>query len=224
MAQIILISSINAASGKTTLAAHLGVMLAREYRTAVMDSAGGNSDLAAFIARRYTINLSRNINMPVPEYHSLDKNTFQEIQDKYDVILLDSPHEKYFKQADIWITPIRGEEGLKALTEKNSLYAALVWQAKKQRAAEGKNAFRWIVIPQEKYSAEINENLAQIGKFWGYAAAPVFPDRPEYAQGLKSGMTVLDKDLPALKTLFELPDMYARRDLKKLAEFIWSNK
>lgn len=224
MAQIIVISSVNTESGKTLLTAHLAVMLAKDYKVAVMDCAGETSPLAMFVAKRYNLNLSKNYLLPVPEYHSLRKETLLWASDKYDVIILDSPDAKYFKEADIFITPLKEFEGLNAIADKKSMYASLLWNAKKNRAAEGKSTFRWVVAPNGDYSVEDYKKLSEAGKFLGFSVAKRLTNRSVYAEGLKCGITVLDKDQPAFKTLFDFADLYARRDLKKLADFIWQNK
>ncbi len=224
MAQIIIINSINNAAGKTLLTAHLAVMLASEYKTAVLDNAGENSALAMFIARRYNLNLSQKCNLPIPPYYSLQKEKFDTLKNTNDVLLLDSPDEKYFKHADILITPLYKEEGALSVSSPNSLYASLIWEAKKKRAAIGKNAFRWVVVPNDDYTDEQIEKISASAKTLGFQISSRLHRRNEYAAGLKNGITVLDKDLPELKTLFDLPDLYARRELKKLASFIWPAK
>lgn len=224
MAQIVIINSVNNAAGKTTLTAHLAVMLAAEYKSAVLDNAGENSALAMFVAKRYNLNLGKNYHLIVPPYYSLQKEKFDELGDTCDVMLLDSPDEKYFKYADVLITPIRGREGALSVSSTDSLYAAFIWDAKKKRAAIGKSAFRWVVVPNDDYSNEEIEKIAACGKILGFQLAPRLHHRLEYANGLKNGVTVWDKDQPELKTLFDLPDLYARRELKKLASFIWPPK
>ena len=219
MVQVIVISSVNQKSGKTLLTAHLSVMLAKEYKTAVFGGAN-NSTLSDFIAKRHTLNLGKDYNLPIPDYKTLNKQTFETIEN-YDVVILDSPDSKYFCQADIFITPMRENEGINALSSSNSLYATLVWNSKKQRASSNKNTFKWIVVPNDEYNKEEYQILEKSSKLLGFSIAPYFTDRPEYTQGLKTGITVIDKDIPKLKTLFDLPDLYARRDLKKLTDFIW---
>ena len=78
MAQIVIINSVNNAAGKTTLTAHLAVMLAAEYKSAVLDNAGENSALAMFVAKRYNLNLGKNYHLIVPPYYSLQKEKFDE--------------------------------------------------------------------------------------------------------------------------------------------------
>lgn len=222
MVQIVVINSINQNSGKTLLAAHLSVMLAKDYKVLLMDDKS-KSELSDFIALRHVLNLSKNYNLPVPSYLSLNKQSFKQIQE-YDVVILDSPDSQYFQFADIFVTPLTSKDGLNSLSERNSLYANLIWNAKKQRALSGKNAFKWVVIPNDTYSQEEYKNLNTSARLLGFSVAPQFLNRKEYGNGFKSGITVLDKDIPQLKTLFDLPDLYARRDLKKLADFIWQNK
>lgn len=224
MAQVLVINSSNTGSGKTLLAAHLAVMLSRDYKVAVADSLKDESQLANFIAKRYNLNLVKNYNLPVPQYYALKKDTLNEISKEFDVIILDSPESEYFKYADIFVTPLHSEEGINSLSSKNSLYASLIWEAKKQRAALGKSAFRWVACLNDDYTPEQLGLLEQNAKFLGFAVSPVLQNRNEYKLGLEQGLTVLDKDQPELKTLFDLPDLYARRNLKKIAEFIWQNK
>ena len=221
MVQVVIVNSVNQKSGKTLLVAHLAVMLAKEYKTAVLD--GANSTvLANFIAKRHALNLEKNYNLPVPDYKTLTKQNFENIAN-YDVVILDTSDSKYFPYADIFITPMRGVEGLNALSSGSSLYAGLIWEAKKQRAANNKNAFRWVVVPNDKYADDDYKKLEQSSRMLGFSLTPYFSDRPEYEQGLKQGITVIDKDMPKLKTLFDFPDLYARLDLKKLTDFIWQN-
>ena len=61
------------------------------------------------------------------------------------------------------------------------------------------------------------------GRFAGFEVSPRLPYRPEFAAGFKTGITALDKDHKILESLFKMPDLYARRDLKKITDFIWQN-
>jgi hypothetical protein len=221
MAQVVVIGSFNTNSGKTLLTAHLGVILASLYQTAVADATGQTSSLAFFIGQRYAYNLAHASPLVVPNYHSLSKGIFEEMVQKYDVLLLDSPDFSYWAKADVMITPVNSKEGVQALCAKDSPYAALLWQAKKERAAAGKNAFRHIVVPNGSLEEADLELLRSSGKLSGFVVAPGLSVRPVYDSGLKSGITVWDKDGPAFVKLFDLNDLYARRELKQLAEFIW---
>ena len=51
MTQIIALTSFNHLSGKTLIAAHLAVMLAKDYKTAVFEEANKQSSLSEFIAK-----------------------------------------------------------------------------------------------------------------------------------------------------------------------------
>ena len=223
MVQVIVINSPNTQTGKTLLTAHLAVMLAKDYQTAVLDNVN-NSPLAMFVAKRYTLNLGKDYNLSIPQYYSLKKSILPEINSRYDAIILDSPDAEYFQTADVLLTMLRGKDALQNLIAQNSLFASLIWEAKKQRAAAGKNSFRWIICPNDDYSPENMQQLKNAGRFLGFTIAPLLNWRDEYGKGLLQGITVSDKDLPEFKTLFDLPDLYARRNLKKLTDFIWQNK
>ena len=224
MAQIVVINSPDLQSGKTLFSAHLGVMLSSSYKTAVMDCVAGKTPLSMFIAKRYALNLADNCGLSVPNYISLEKDVLQETMSQYDVIVIDSPSDKYLKYADVLITILRENREISSLTEKDSSYVSKVWQAKKSRAADGKNTFRWVVVPNGDFSASQYDKLLQTGKFLGYSIAPQLKIRNAYSDGMKNGVTVLDKDLAAFKSSFLIADLYARRDLKKTSEFIWQNK
>lgn len=224
MTQIIVINSLNASSGKTLFATHLAVMLAKDYKIVVMDGLKTHSPLADFIAKRYTLNLHGKYNLPIPQYQSLNQRSMEDAMQNFDVVLLDSPDCKYYKNADVMLTLLSGEEGVNSVCQKNSLFASLIWDAKKSRAANGKNTFHWVVIPNDNLTTTQTESVVRNGKFLGFTCAPKLEKRKEYAQAMSSGITAVDKDLPELKTLFDLPDLYARRNLKKIADFIWQNK
>ena len=224
MAQVIVISSLNAQSGKTLLSAHLSIMLCKDYKTALFDSAAEQSPLAAFIAARYHLNLSKNYNLFVPTYHSLSKTELTNNLSHFDAIILDAPDSKFFPEADVLITPVKGKNGLDALNGAKAPFAALVWDAKKRRAAMGKNAFRWVVVPNDDFSSVEEQQLKKTGRFAGFEVAPRLSRRAEFETGLKTGVTVMDKDIKGLESLFKMPDLYARRNLKKLTDFIWQNK
>ncbi len=224
MAQVIVISSLNAQSGKTLLSAHLSVMLCKDYKTALFDSAAEKSPLAAFIAARYHLNLSKNYNLFVPAYHSLTKTELTNNLSHFDAVILDAPDPNFFPEADVLITPVKGKSGLSALSEAKASFASLVWDAKKRRAAMGKNAFRWVVVPNDDFSSAEEQQLQKTGRFAGFEVAPRLPHRAEFETGLKTGITVMDKDIKSLESLFKMPDLYARRDLKKITDFIWQNK
>ena len=97
MVQIVVINSINRYSGKSLVAAHLAVMLAKDYKVAVMDEFS-KSDLSDFVAKRHALNLSKDLNLAIPIYQTLNKENFSKI-DEYDVVILDSPSDKYFAYA-----------------------------------------------------------------------------------------------------------------------------
>lgn len=224
MVQIIVVSSLNTQSGKTLLSAHLGVMLCKDYKTAFFDSMGQNSALANFVAARYHFNLSKNYQLQVPTYFALSKTEITNQAKNFDAFILDAPEPKFFPEADVLITPVVGREGLLALSGPEAPFAALVWDSKKRRAATGKNTFRWVVVPNDDYTPEQIRRLAETGRFAGFEVAPRLTNRAEFATGLKTGLTVADKDQENLKNLFSMPDLYARRDLKKITDFIWQNK
>lgn len=224
MTQIIALTSFNHLSGKTLIAAHLAVMLAKDYKTAVFEEANKQSSLSEFIAKRCHLTISDKHALSLPTYHQLFKTNFKELSVPFDVVILDSPAAEFLPLADIVITPLRHLEGFTSLSNAQSPFASTIWEAKKQRASKGKNTFKWIVLPNDDDTAFDNLQLQKSAQLLGFEIAPRLENRAEYAQGIKTGITVIDKDIQSLKNLFDMSDLYARRNLKKITDFIWRNK
>ena len=82
-----------------------------------------------------------------------------------------------------------------------------------------KTGFFVCVIPGDK-----TVDLKKAAKLSGYRLAPVLNKNESYEKGIREGTTVLDKNLDFFKKDFSETDFWARRNLKQILEFIWSEK
>lgn len=224
MTQIIILNSVNSRSGKSLMSAYLATVLSKNYKTALMDCGNSSKSTAFFAAKRQKINREKNLGLPIFDYFPFSKELFEKIRSDYDFVILDSPDVSLFYEADILLTMMSAREGLDSLKFKNSLYAMLVFNAKKQRAIQGKSTFQWLVVPNDDYDKQDLDAVKQNGMFLGFKLSERLQKNEKLSQGLQNGVTVLDMDLPKLKKEFDLPSFALRRNLKKIFEIMWQNK
>jgi len=224
MGQIIYVSEFGREQNQTAFAAHLATVLAEQSKAAIVDFSKQAQDLEMFIAQRHNFNLKNNQNLPVPTYFSYKQNLLEEISKKFDFIVLDSKKTELMKNADVVITLVDDENICQQLTSRTSELSNIFWGEKKARAANGKNTFDHVVIPSAFLKKEVLEHLQKNAPSMGYRLSPCLKTWDVYKKGLKSGITILDKNMPYFKKDFLEADFLARRNLKQILEFIWSEK
>ena len=201
---------------QTLLTAHFAVALSSKFKTAVVDCHLKNEMLEIFLAKRHHLNISKNSGLTVPAYFKYQKDILKNLSDEYEFILSDIENLKNAQECDILVIPLL-EEKLPEITAHNSPLSEAVWQAKKRCAATGKNAFLSVVLP---YGDKKNTKTLKDALMMGYLVAPFLSDYHFFEHGFKQGVTCLDKDLPDFKKDFGAQDFYARRNIKKIIEFI----
>ncbi len=224
MAQIIYVSKAGNAKGQTLFAAHLATILAENKKTALVDFHPQNHLLEMFVAKRHHFNLKEKQKLPVPAYVAYQKSTFAETASKYGFSVLDCSDPSLLKEADILITLVSEPAVALELANQKSDISTAIWNAKKSRAAKGKNAFKHIILPTISFDKQTTQKLQKAAQQMGYAIAPVLEQNKAYAEGLLEGIGVLDKNLPFFKNNFNEADFFARRNLKQILEFIFADK
>ncbi|MBO7097074.1 MAG: hypothetical protein J6W11_00350 [Alphaproteobacteria bacterium] len=224
MAQIVLVLQPEPSSQQTILSAHLAAFLATAHQTALIDIEPQKHLLEMFVAHRHCFNLKHKQNLAVPAYFTYKKNILDEIPASFDFIVSTATDIQLLPTADIVLTFAFNQSDVNALTQKDSPFAQMLWQAKKERAKTGKNAFRHIIIPTVLLTdADIN-SLKGSASLMGYKTAPYFKISPAYADSFAQGLTVCDKDTSCLLKSFTAADFFARRNFQQILEFIWSDK
>lgn len=224
MPQVIYVSKAGKAKGQTLFAAHLATILAENKKTALVDFNPQNHQLEMFVAKRHHFNLKEKQKLPIPAYIAYQKSNFAEAISKYNFVVLDCSDPALLKEADILITLVREPSAALDLANQKSDISTTIWNAKKSRAAKGKNAFKHIIIPTISFDKQTAQKLQKSAQQMGYAVAPVLEENKAYADGLAQGIGVLDKNLPFFNNKFSETDFFARRNLKQILEFIFADK
>jgi len=221
MAKIIVVSKLGNQKGQTLLSAHLATFLAAQHKTAIVDFEPQNHILEMFVAKRCHFNLKHQQNLPVPSYFTYKKNLLTEIGESFDFIVLDTKETVFFQTADILLTLVSDHIAAESLSQKESPFAQMLWQAKKERAKTGKQAFKHILIPNISLSSEDMGMLKSAMSLMGYKIAPCLHHNPSYAEALHNGLTILDKDTPYLLKTLTQEDFFARRNFMHILQTIW---
>ena len=224
MGQVIYVGKLGQAKGQTLFCAHLATILSEQKKCALIDFQPQNHLLEMFVAKRHHFNLKEKQNLPVPTYLAYHKNIVSESLKDYDFLVLDSSDRSLIKDADIVLTLVSDPALALELSKKESEISNVLWNAKKERAASGKSAFKHVLIPTASFDMQTTEKLLKSDQKMGYMLAPVLENNPSYTKGLKDGVCVLDKNLPYFKNVFDETDFFARRNLKQILEFIFADK
>lgn len=160
----------------------------------------------------------------------------------YDVIIIDTPGTKNYlfdeahKYADTLITPTSDSlidlnviADIDFSTKKvgrPSHYAEHIWEVKKQLASQGKPYLNWIVVGNRvspfnsKNKNIVFEYLDKLSKLYGFRLCSGIRDRVIYKELFLEGLTVLDMQNETLKMKMSISHLAAKREIRKLAEFI----
>ena len=219
---LIAISSPKAGAGKTTLAFNLATALLRDgYKVGVY-----SQNTADFLQKRKE--LSKN-NPTLKMLRNISKeNLFTDIYEDCSAVIADVPTEQnseflpVFSKAHTLITLVQSENDIK--WQPSEAYLNLIWNVKKHQAAAGIKCLNWVVI-ENKAAAE-NDSLSillqQQSRRFGFRTAAALQNRESYRH-IKDGYGAAD--LISSKALnMSMADVYARRELLVLADFIWQHK
>ena len=219
---LIAISSPKAGAGKTTLAFNLATALLRDgYKVGVY-----SQNTADFLQKRKE--LSKN-NPTLKMLRNISKeNLFTDIYEDCSAVITDVPTEQnseflpVFSKAHTLITLVQNENDIK--WQPSDAYLNLIWNVKKHQAAAGIKCLNWVVI-ENKAAAE-NDSLSillqQQSRRFGFRTAAALQNRESYRH-IKDGYGAAD--LISSKALnMSMADVYARRELLVLADFIWQHK
>jgi chromosome partitioning protein len=174
-ARVIVIGNQKGGSGKSTVAMHLVVGLARAgFRVGSIDLDAGQATLTRYIENRRAFGEKREMDLPGPEHMPLAPGTSIEADERrleqamlafdeqVDVVVIDTPgsdtplNRAAHGLADILVTPLNDSfvdldvlarvDGETLNITGPSPYAQTVWEAKMARARRDGTTMRWIVL------------------------------------------------------------------------------
>lgn len=224
---IIVISSSREGTGKTTLALNLAAaMWCDGYNVGLLTQ--NNVAVQNFMQKRREVCTQHNIKMPFPyllqNMEELPFDTGEKSVIIADIAAADT--QKYaaiFERAHTLITVAASREDFD--WDINHPYANVIWQAKKIRAAKEMPFMNWIVVPDQLTAASVNftDELGELAKRHGFRVATPLHYRSAF-QHITEGYCAADMAVFPKVFPMTLADVYARREILTLTDFLWQQK
>lgn len=220
---VIVISSSVEGVGKTTLTLNLAAALWSDgYRVQLF--APHNPTVENFIRQRQALRQQSRTNLPMPEM--LDFVDFNAEHNGKTVILADIPtaenaaYRNVFAQAHTLISVATDAKDLQ--WELTNPYMNLVWETKKSVAARGVKYLNWIAVlnmASEQQKPPFVQ-LADAAKRFGFRVAEPVHTRDAFRY-IENGYCAAD--MAEFRKLFKMSmsDVYARREILTLTDFLW---
>lgn len=221
MGHLIYVAALKETFNKTLLTAYLATFLSENHRTILLDGMPQTHFLENFIAKRYHFSLKNNVSLPIPDYHEFKKEKLATQLNQYEFAVTDEPRLSNLKEAEKLFV-VLSEDEVSTLTSSGSAFLNAVWEIKKQRAQKEHQTFRCIIILTDITHEETRQKLANDIKFSGFEIAPFSLIAENLKQSLSEGLTLMDQNMPFYNHLMTKENFFARRDFKKLLEYLWS--
>lgn len=223
---VIVISSSVAKVGKTTLALNLAAALWSDgYQVKLF--APHNETICNFIERRQALCAQSGVNLPLPTLLE-NMETAGNDSDRT-VIIADIPtseNQQYrdvFAKAHTLISVANKPADLQ--WEMTHPYMNLVWETKKSVAARGIKYLNWIAVLNEVEATpeEVRAELKSAAKRYGFRVAEPVHTRDAFRY-IENGYCAAD--MAKFRQLFKMSmaDVYARREILTLTDFLWQDK
>ncbi len=174
---------------------------------------------------RQTLN-TRQTQFPLlPQLGIISREDFYNKVNNFNAVILSaSPSDSLATTANTFITLLHKNKKDISSFMQNTTYKADLWELKKKIACQQKHALDWIICENNlngKNSSIPSEELAKIAKMSGFRLAPPINCRKAYATNI-AGLSAQDKTISELKKDLTYDDICAKREIIKLAEFIFS--
>lgn len=218
---LIAISSPKSGTGKTTLAFNLvSALLHDGYNVGVYSAFASE-----FLQKRTELQKSEP-SLRLPQNISKE-NLLSENFNGCNAVIVDLQSEQnsdftpILAQAHTLITLLKDENDLS--WQPTDSYLNLIWNVKKLQAAHGIKYLNWVVAENQLTNgAVLSKQLEQQSRRFGFRLAPALSKREAYTR-IKDGYGAADL-ISTGKLKMSMSDVYARRELLILADFIWQQK
>ena len=206
-----------ASSGKKLFGLELAITLMyNEQKTAIL--LPSNSPLRSIIQ-------TRQITHPfLPTPNIIERSNFNTEIKNYDAIIIPgiSPTDELATNTDTYLTLLTPQSISKF--EKDKSYINKMWELKKTIASQKGKTINWVILEnnlKNKSTDIISKELLSLSKMYGFRVAPPLNKRASYLNTFQ-GISSQDKTLDLLKKDLTYEDICAKREITKLAEFIFS--
>ena len=217
---IIVVSSPKEKIGSSVLALNLaGALWNDGYKVGLLSS--DLIETETFLKKRENFKSSKNAKIFMPkQIQNLTQNT------EIDAIIADIKSKDYQQYEDVFslahtlITPLNSENDIS--WQANDAYLNFIWKIKKNQAARGIKYLNWIIVPYLKNNdtPDFSDKLQTQAKRFGFKIAPAIYYRDEYMH-INEGYCASDLRNKKLENMMTLKDVYARREILQLTDFIW---
>ncbi|HEV7156860.1 MAG TPA: division plane positioning ATPase MipZ [Caulobacteraceae bacterium] len=242
MGQVIVVGNEKGGAGKSTVATHLAMALIHDgAQVAVVDLDVRQRSTERLFQNRRAWAKSQNVELLWPQSHrcaeQLD-DLREAIKAPADFIIIDTPgadtalSRAAHGAADLIVTPMNdsfvdfdvlGEiDPVGLAVTRPSIYAELVWEARKARAAENGRAIDWVVLRNRLAPVEarnrrrIDERLITLGRRIGFRPLGGLRDRVIYRELYPFGLTVSDLARGVRPVPVSMGYVLARQELRML--------
>ncbi len=162
--------------------------------------------------------------LPLPQV--ITRSQFVGQNNNFDAVIIPeiTAEDELAVNADTYITLIPKDRKNINRFQKDTAYINSMWELKKKIAAARKRSLNWVVC--ENFTAQKNNGtsitpLTDKAKTCGFRLAPPLADRKPYRL-YTEGVSAQDKTFPELKNQMRYDDICAKREIIKLAEFIFN--
>lgn len=206
-----------ARSGKKTLGFELALaLLYNNQKTALL--LAGDSPL------RQTLQKRRQLYPELLTPEILSRDTFYTAESSFDAVIIPdaTAKDELAAAAATYITVIASQKA--ATLKKDTAYTNSLWELKKKIAAAHNRSLNWVVCPnsaEKQHLTQLPQTLKDFSRLHGFRISPALSFRAAYKNN-SGGISSQDKTLPAFKNMLTYEDICAKREIIKLAEFIFS--
>ena len=220
---IIVISSSQTGTGKTTLALNLAAAFWCDgYEVGFLTSE--NATIRQFMQKRRALTQKHEIKLSFP-YLLTQVTEFPSSKNQKKVIIADinvkdlAKYGSLFAIAHTLITVASSKDDLN--WSHSDDYADAIWQAKKAAAARGAK-INWIVVPNQlsATNTSLGDDLDLAAKRHGFRVAPMLHYRSAFKH-LFDGYCAADMAVFPEVFPMTMADVYARQEILTLTDFLW---
>ncbi len=160
--------------------------------------------------------------LPTPTI--INKDSFTKECQNFDAIIIPgiTNIDDLATNADTYITLLPPSTAHKF--PKNKIYLNNMWELKKKIASAHNKTLNWVICEnnlKDKSITEPSKELSSIARMYGFRVAPPINKRASYLNTF-NGISSQDKTYSNLKNNLTYEDICAKREITKLAEFIFS--
>lgn len=172
-----------------------------------------------------TLNKRKQLFPNLPQLESITPEEFNTKVNNFNAVIIPTTAEdKLALSANTFITMIPQNKKSADSFKQNKTYLNSLWELKKKIAATNGRSLDWVVCEnnlKDKNTETPTEDLAKTAKLYGFRLCPPLNSRKAYSANI-SGISAQDKTSAALKKDLTYDDICAKREIIKLAEFIFS--